>query len=103
MSAERQAMDLLAEVVAAANLGAVDGDDGFVESYNVPVGPIHKAIPFLAEQGIVVTSDGQVRVSTQIRDHEFLPVLGHPDDDECTHRSDGTDATYCGEPKGAHL
>lgn len=38
-----------------------------------------------------------------IRDHEFLPVADHPDDDECTHRSDGTDATYCGEPKEAHL
>lgn len=30
--------------------------------------------------------------------HEFLPVNGHPDDDECTHRADGTDATYCGHP-----
>lgn len=34
--------------------------------------------------------------------HGFLPVNGHPDDDECTHRSDGTDATYCGEPEAAH-
>lgn len=34
--------------------------------------------------------------------HEFLPVNGHPDDDECTHRADGTDNTYCGEPKAAH-
>ena len=32
------------------------------------------------------------------REHDFLPVAGHPDDDECTHRSDGTDATYCGHP-----
>lgn len=37
-----------------------------------------------------------------LTDHEFLPVEGHPDDDECTHRSDGTDTTYCGEPKTAH-
>lgn len=29
-------------------------------------------------------------------DHDFQPVAGHPDDDECTYRSDGTDATYCG-------
>lgn len=24
------------------------------------------------------------------------------DDDECTYRSDGTDATYCGETRNAH-
>jgi hypothetical protein len=34
--------------------------------------------------------------------HEFVPVAGHPDDDECTHREDGTDATYCGQPEAAH-
>lgn len=34
--------------------------------------------------------------------HAFQPVNGHPDDDECTHRADGTDATYCGHPKVAH-
>lgn len=34
--------------------------------------------------------------------HLFLPVLGHPDDDECTHREDGTDATYCGQPAAEH-
>ena len=37
-----------------------------------------------------------------IEEHEFLPVAGHPDDDECTYRSDGTDATYCGEPRAWH-
>lgn len=35
-------------------------------------------------------------------DHVFQPVAGHPDDDECTHRSDGTDATYCGLPEEVH-
>jgi len=35
-------------------------------------------------------------------DHDFLPVLGHPDDDECTHRPDGADATYCGRARGDH-
>lgn len=35
-------------------------------------------------------------------DHDFLPVNGHPDDDECTHRADGTDVTYCGLPREAH-
>lgn len=34
--------------------------------------------------------------------HEFLPVAGHPDDDECTHREDGTDSTYCGLPESQH-
>lgn len=34
--------------------------------------------------------------------HDFQPVEGHPDDDECTHRADGTDATYCGEPRDRH-
>lgn len=37
-----------------------------------------------------------------ITDHEFRAVNGHRDDDECTHRSDGTDATYCGLPERAH-
>ena len=52
---------LLAKIVAAANLGAIDGDDGFVEAYNLPVGPIHKAIKFLNEQGIHITNDGQIK------------------------------------------
>lgn len=39
---------------------------------------------------------------TLITDHGFLPVAGHPDDNECTYRSDGTDATYCGEPEESH-
>jgi hypothetical protein len=64
LSADRrlsgQANLLLARIVAAANLGAIDGSDGFIESYNLPVGPIHKAIPFLQEQGIVITEDGQI-------------------------------------------
>jgi hypothetical protein len=56
----RQANYLLARIVAAANLGAIEGQDGFIESYSLPVGPVHKAIPFLQEQGIVVTNDGQI-------------------------------------------
>lgn len=34
--------------------------------------------------------------------HEFKPVNGHPDDDECTFRNDGTDLTYCGETRSSH-
>ncbi|TDO18158.1 ParB-like nuclease family protein [Mycobacterium sp. BK086] len=37
-----------------------------------------------------------------ILSHDFLPVAGHPDDDECTYRRDGTDATHCGEPRREH-
>ena len=43
-----------------------------------------------------------VAVGEEPPDHVFLPVRGHPDDDECTHRSDGTDETYCGLPESAH-
>lgn len=35
-------------------------------------------------------------------DHVYLPVAGHPDDPECAHRADGTDATYCGRPEDEH-
>jgi hypothetical protein len=34
--------------------------------------------------------------------HPFQPVAGHPDDNECTFREDGTDSTYCGLPGGRH-
>jgi len=34
--------------------------------------------------------------------HHFLGVYGHDDDDECTFRADGTDATYCGLTDAAH-
>lgn len=42
------------------------------------------------------------RGPSQVTDHDFLPVAGHPDDDECTYRADGTDATYCGAPLLQH-
>ena len=38
----------------------------------------------------------------RVAEHAFQPVAGHPDDDECTYRSDGTDATYCGLPEHRH-
>lgn len=38
----------------------------------------------------------------KIRSHGFELVAGHPDDDECTYRTDGTDATYCGLPEADH-
>lgn len=94
-----RALDLLARIVALANISAIDGEDGFVASYDMPVGPIHAAIPFLASHGIVATIDGRV---LKTPGHDFLPVAGHPDDDECSHRSDGTDATYCGLTRDEH-
>lgn len=45
------------------------------------------------------SASGEVRFAPA---HPFLPVNGHPDDDECTHREDGTDATYCGRPQAEH-
>lgn len=42
------------------------------------------------------------RGRTLVADHDFQPVAGHPDDDECTYRSDGTDATYCGRTQAWH-
>lgn len=35
-------------------------------------------------------------------EHDFRPVAGHPDDDECTYRTDGTDETYCGMTREQH-
>lgn len=94
-----EALDVLAHIVAQANVNPV-GDGDFIERYDMPVGSIHKAIPFLARHGIVVDEYGYVHRSGP--NHEFLPVAEHPDDDECTYRSDGTDATYCGLTEGQH-
>lgn len=55
-----QANYLLSRIVAAANISAIEGKDGFIQGYDMPTGPIHKAIPFLQEQGIAVTYDGQI-------------------------------------------
>jgi hypothetical protein len=41
-------------------------------------------------------------MSEHITDHVFSPIIGHADDDECTFRADGTDATYCGAPLLRH-
>lgn len=35
-------------------------------------------------------------------DHPFVGVKDSPDDDECTHRADGTDETYCSRPEIEH-
>jgi hypothetical protein len=46
--------------------------------------------------------DGDFSEVRWTADHAFVPVNGHPDDDECTFRSDGTDATYCGRTEAEH-
>lgn len=52
-----EAAELLADmVVRCTEHGTQDdnGDGGFVASYLLPTGPIHRAIPWLQERGIVV-------------------------------------------------
>lgn len=49
-----------------------------------------------------VTDDWSWADGPDPKRHAFEPVAGHPDDDECTYREDGTDRTYCGEPREAH-
>lgn len=60
-----EALDILAHIVAQANVNPVAGDDGFIKRYDMPVGSIHKAIPFLAKHGIVVDEYGQVHRAAQ--------------------------------------
>lgn len=55
------ALEALSHVVAQANVNAVGGE--FIERYDMPVGSIHKAIPLLAEHGIVVDVYGYVHRS----------------------------------------
>jgi hypothetical protein len=43
------------------------------------------------------------RYARMVVDHVFVGVAGHPDDNECTHRADGTDATYCGRREDEHV
>ena len=55
-----EANRILARIVSAANKGPIEGEDGFILGYEMSVGPIHAAIPFLQKQGIVVTTDGTI-------------------------------------------
>lgn len=55
-----EALDALARIVSVANLVAHEGPDGFVAGYDMPVGPIHAAIPLLTSHGIVVNLDGTI-------------------------------------------
>jgi hypothetical protein len=49
----RTAIDLLADlVVKCTEYGRQDGD--FVASYILPTGPVHRAIPWLEQRGVIV-------------------------------------------------
>ncbi|WP_337004068.1 hypothetical protein [Microbacterium sp. LB12] len=55
-------------------------------------GEQQSALAFLARYG-----------AGMVIDHVFIGVAGHADDNECTHRADGTDATYCGRREDEHV
>lgn len=55
------------------------------------------------KQGLIDYDDRPEGIEKIVLDHGFVGVAGHPDDDECTDRWDGTDATYCGRPEAAHV
>jgi hypothetical protein len=75
---EHQAtLDVLAHIVSQANVNAVDGDDGFIARYNMPVGSIHKAIPHLARYGISVDNYGGIHRQVQQVDAEEGTVEGN--------------------------
>jgi hypothetical protein len=84
----------LTEIVAI-----VDEREGWSNVYPKEARQIGMA---LSEHIHAVLDSTPVPTLERVMDHDFLPVAGHPDDDECTHRSDGTDLTYCGEPEAAH-
>lgn len=58
-----EALDIIAHIVSQANVNPVTATDEYGEHivrYDMPVGSIHKAIPFLARFGIVVDQYGYV-------------------------------------------
>lgn len=75
-----EALDILAHIVSQANVNPVfdlDGDDASViRRYDMPVGSIHKAIPFLQRFGIVVDQYGAIHKGplAPITADEFLPA-----------------------------
>lgn len=78
----RGALSVFQELLA--DLGEIEGDEDLEEAF------------------VVVMAEIEIAKGLAASGHEFLPVNGHPDDDECTFRADGTDDTYCGATKAAH-
>lgn len=64
-----EALDILAHIVSQANVNQV-GEGEWVERYDMPVGSIHKAIPFLQRHGIVVDVYGAIHRSPSIWPNE---------------------------------
>lgn len=71
-----EALEVIAHIVSQANVNPVEAEDkhgSYIARYDMPVGSIHKAIPFLARFGIVVDRYGFVhradrRQATEARD-----------------------------------
>lgn len=58
-----EALDVIAHIVSQANVNPViAADDGgeYIARYDMPVGSIHKAIPFLARHGIHIDRYGAI-------------------------------------------
>jgi hypothetical protein len=73
MSALDEALDVLAHIVSQANVNPVTSEDKhgeYISRYDMPVGSIHKAIPFLARFGVVVDQFGAVHKSDRRRQSE---------------------------------
>lgn len=71
-----EALDVLAHIVSQANVNpvvATDKHGEYISRYDLPVGSIHKAIPFLARFGIVVDTYGVVHRSGSARHNRNLP------------------------------
>ncbi len=70
-----EALEVIAHIVSQANVNPVDGEDGFIARYDMPVGSIHRAIPFLNRHGWYVDIYGQIsrpadRISSRAGDPE---------------------------------
>ncbi|SEC89872.1 hypothetical protein [Arthrobacter woluwensis] len=78
-----------------------EADATFERDEDLPVGSVADFAAQWLRAKLKEAENGD-ESSHPIPDHEFQGVYGHPDDDECTHRSDGTDLTYCGEPRKYH-
>lgn len=56
-----EALEIIAYIVSQANVNRVmDGDSNFVVRYDMPVGSIDKAIPYLEKHGLVVDDYGAI-------------------------------------------
>ena len=63
--------EMLNRITTIANISAIPGNDGFIESYNMPVGPIHAAFAYLQRKGYPTPKAG-----------ESPRWLVHPDDED---------------------